>query len=321
MARYIIKRFLLMIPMLLVIIFLVQLILFSVPGTNGNRLRAIGYEDALDDFFIKHDMKEGFMTKYVRYVYNLIVRREFTMPTAVEQDTLMRNLSVRVTNTIRMSLMGLAATIVFGIPLGILSALNKGSALDRAISALTLFFASIPSYCFTIFLTLLFSLVLRLLPATGSTTPGWWILPTAVLAIGGIALVVRMVRSAVLEVLDQPYITAVRARGIRSSRVIMGHVFRNSLITVVSAFNNVVVQMFCSTIIVENFFAIPGVGAYLISSINRRDIGIIMACVLIIALILMVISILCEILHMLVNPRVRLQLRASSRAGKEQTNG
>ena len=317
MAKYIVKRFLLMIPMLLIIIFFVQLILFNVPGTSTRSLRAIGYDDALDEFFLSHDIGDTFLPKYIRYVYNLVVGHEFTMPEKIQQITLMRNLEVRVANTVRMGLMGLAATVILGIPLGGVSALKKGSVTDRVISALTLLFASIPSYCFTIFLTLLFSLVLRLLPATGSGAPGWWIMPTMVLAIGGIALMVRMVRSAILEVLDQPYITAVRARGIRSYSVVMGHVFRNSLITVVSAFNNIVVQIFCSTLIVENFYAIPGVGSYLITAITRRDTGIIMACVLIIAMILMIISILCEILHLLVNPRVRQQIKTSGAGGKE----
>ena len=265
-------------------------------------------------------MPDRFPAQYLRYVYNLLIKRQVSGSGA--GDTIfMNNITQRTRMTIRLTLLGLALTLLIGVPLGVVSAVHRDGAADRVISMLTLLFASIPSFCLAILLVLLFSLQLMLLPVFGVAEPGGYVMPTFVLGIGGVALMVRMTRSAVSDVLERPYVTTLYAKGLAPKNIIFGHVLKNSLVTVIATVNNVIVQMFCSTLVVENLFSIPGLGSYLVESVLRRDMMGVLACVVIIAAILMLVGLLCEVLQLLADPKARRLVRTTGSLKKEKILG
>lgn len=317
MIRYFLKRIILMIPMLLAVILVVQLLLVSVTDNSRGRFSAYGYEDGLEDWLLAHDVPDRFPAQYLRYVYNLFIKRQVSSSEAGD-IMFMRNISQRTGLTIRLTLLGLALTLLVGVPLGITSAVHRDGPADRVISMLTLLFASIPSFCLAIFLVLLFSLQLKLLPVFGASEPGSFVMPTFVLGIGGVALMVRMTRSAVSDVLERPYVTTLYSKGLAPQKIVFGHVLKNSLITVVATVNNVVVQMFCSTLVVENLFSIPGLGSYLVESVLRRDMMGVLACVVIIAAILMLTGLICEGLQLLADPRARRLVKTTGSLKRER---
>ena len=320
MVRYVLKRIILMIPMLLAIILVVQLLLVSVTDNSHGRFSAYGYDDGLESFLKEHEVPDKFPAQYLRYVYNLFVKRQFS-PTEAGDTKFMKNITQRTGQTLKLTLLGIALTVLIGVPLGIVSAVHRDGAADRIISMLTLLFASIPSFCLAIFLVMIFSLALQLLPVFGITEPGAYIMPTFVLGIGGVALMVRMTRSAVSDVLERPYVTTLYAKGLAPRKIIFGHVLKNSLVTVVATVNNVVVQMFCSTLVVENFFSIPGLGSYLVESVLSRNMMGVLACVVIIAAILMLVGLLCEVLQLAADPRARKTVKTTGSLKKDRQTG
>ena len=321
MFRYILKRIILMIPMLLAIILVVQLLLVSVTDNTRGRFSAYGYDDGLEDFLLRHEVPDRFPAQYLRYVYNLFVKRQVSA-TEADDLTFMKNIRQRTAQTVKLTLLGLAFTVLLGVPLGIASAVHRDGTADRVISMLTLLFASVPSFCLAIFLVLLFSLTLQLLPVFGISQPGAYVMPTFVLGIGGVALMVRMTRSAVADVLERQYVTTLYAKGLAGRKIIFGHVLKNSLITIIATVNNVVVQMFCSTLVVENFFSIPGLGSYLVESVLARNMMGVLACVVIIAAILMLTGLLCEVLQLAADPRARrLVKKTGSLKGRKTAGG
>lgn len=306
MLKYVIKRCLLIIPTLLGIALIILLLLNYIPGGNPNSFTSRSDGDNLDQFFEAVGMDDGFAARYIRYCYNLVVKHEFG-PANKGHSTIGEDLAYRLKYTLILTALAFFITFIVGVPLGIYSALHRGKWQDQLISFLTLTLSSIPSYCLTLFLVIFFSLWLRLLPVSGIKSPASFVLPTAVLAIGGIALTARMSRSAVVEILDQPYITALRAKGLKERNIIFRHVLKNSLIPIVSTLNNLTAQILCSTLVVENFFSIPGLGAYLIASVSVRNQHAILGCVLIISFLLMLFSIIADILCMLFNPKMKTQ--------------
>ncbi len=309
-----------MIPTLLAIIFVVQLLLVSITANAGTRFSAYGYDDRLEEFFAEHEAPDNFLTQYVRYVYNLLIKRELSTG-AASNELFMRNLRQRTFETLKLSLFGLIITACIGVPLGIVSATHRGRAWDRIISMFTMLLASIPSYVLTIVLVLVFALSLRLLPVFGIKEPGSYILPTTVLGIGGVSLMVRMTRSAVSDVLSRPYVTTLIAKGLPRRKIICGHVLKNSLVPIIATMNNIVVQMFCSTLVVENLFSIPGIGAMLVEAVLSRDLMTVLACVVVIAIVLMLIGLVSEILQLAVDPRARRMVRNTGKLNKKAVGG
>lgn len=293
-----------MVPTLFGIILIVFTLLNFIPGASQNPFRTYGYDDELETFFQTHNVPENYASKYVRYCYSVFVKHDFN-PHGRRSMDLNQTLPIRVWLTLKLTAYGIIAALLIGVPLGMVSALYHGKLPDKIISSVSLLFSSIPSYCLAIFLIIIFALGLRILPISGTMQPGSYIMPTAVLAVGGVSLVLRMTRSAVKDVLNQPYITALRAKGLSYKRVLWVHILKNSLILIVATMNNVIVQMLCSTLIVENLFSIPGLGAFLVNMVLGRSLHGVLGCVILIAVILMAANLLSDGLCLAVDAKLR----------------
>lgn len=306
MLRYFLKRLLLMIPTLFIILLIVYLLIYSLPGTPRGAFPAYGDGDALDAVYEAVDAPENFITRFIRYCYNIVAHGSLG-PSSKGNRSLADDLAALCSKTMTLAGISLLITLFIGIPLGIAAAANRGGCADRAISVVSLILSSIPSYCLALVLVLLFILKLRLLPSVAYDSWKAYILPSVVLCVGGVSLTMRMTRASVIEILDKPYITTLRAKGLRESRVLYIHVLKNSLIPIVSSLNNIAVQVLCSTLIVENFFNINGMGAYLVESVSLRSQYALMGCVFVISLVVMLLSIVCDFLCILVNPQLKSQ--------------
>ena len=313
MVKYFVKRLLVSIPILFGIILVIFLLLNFIPGSNSNNFASYDGGDALDRFFEKFDIEDGLFSRYVRYCYNIIVKHDFN-PVDNESAKVGQSLAFRLETTLTLTLLASLAAFFVGIPLGIYTALHRGKWQDHFVSSVFMVFSSIPSYCLTIFLVIFFSLWLQLLPATGLSSGAGYIMPTIVLSIGGISLLARMTRSAIVEVLDHQYITALQAKGLKRRDIIYKHILKNSLTPIISTINNLVAQMFCSTLVVENFFAVAGIGSYLVNAVSNRNQHVILGCVIVIAALLMLLSIVSDILCMLVNPKMRSKYGKTAKA-------
>lgn len=312
MIIYFIKRALLIIPIILVVILIMFLLLYALPGTNTRQLSSYGGGDVLDSVFKFLNVGDNIATKYVRYCFNVFTKFEFGDSSAFDMP-ITRELGYRLKLTLLLAGLGLAATLLFGIPAGVFAAVHQGRWQDNAITFFTVLFSSIPSYALGLLLCLFFALKLGWLPPFGFTGPANLILPTITISAGGIASVARMTRSSMVTVLDQQYIMTLRSKGLRERIVVYGHALKNSLIPVVAVISGLVAQLLCGALIVEIFFSIPGLGSYLVNSISTRDSAQLLGCTVLIAFMLSVVSVLTDMLYAFVNPQFKVQFIKGAR--------
>ena len=312
MIRYIVKRALLIIPAVLVILFILFTLTYSLPASRISMMPVHHGGDALDAFFTAIKAPDNFLTKFIRYIFNIVAYQDFGRSTATNIG-LMSSMSYRIRNTLFLLLSGVGVTMIIGIPTGIYAALHKERAGDRFVRVISLFLSAIPpifdchdtSACILCFL--------RLLPLIPSyTEPVAYILPAVTIALGGIASVARMARSSMLEVLEQPYITALRSKGLAERSVVLKHALKNALLPIISTLGGYIAQLLCGTLVVENFFNVPGLGSFMLDSVGSRDHFGILGCAVILIFVLMCLNLASDILYAFVNPKIRLRYAGRS---------
>lgn len=318
LAKYFLKRLLLLIPTLLLVMLVVFLLVYNLTGTNTDEIRAFADGDSLDQFFIRINAGENAITKFVRYIYDLVTKGTFGRSSGIDLDEM---LIPRMKTTLLLALLGFLVSFIIGIPAGIYCAYRHNGTVDRILSFLTLLLSSIPSFCLALLLCLLFFMKLNILPVTGLSSWKHYVMPTLVLCGGGIAITTRMTRSAVLEILNKQYVTTLRAKGLREWKIVFVHVLKNALIPITSVLNNVAISVLCSTLIVENFFTIPGIGRLVIQSVSNRNPHMLLGCVLFLAAVICVITIITDFCYMAVSPQMRAQYKRKGRAGKSAKGG
>ena len=212
----------------------------------------------------------------------------------------------RVPNTLVLVGWTLLATILIGVPLGALAAMHRGRALDRAVMALAVSGHSLPEYLIGILLIWLFAVELRWLPSSGHGTWAHLVLPVATLTGYFGAQFARFTRSAVLEVLGQPYVLAAHAQGWPGRAVMMRDVLPNAAIPLVTLFGFTLCRLIAGSIIVEWIYAWPGIGRLLITAVTHRDLAIVQALVMVFAGAMVLANLLVDISYVLLNPKLRV---------------
>lgn len=209
-------------------------------------------------------------------------------------------------NTALLALLACLLALVISLPLGLLAALRAGRFTDRAVSVGSIVVQALPGFWVGVVLILVFSRVLQWLPSSGLTSPQSLILPTIVLALPFLAILTRLTRSGLLEVIGEGYINTARAKGLAERTVIFPHAIRNALIPIVTVVGLEFGTLLGGAVITETVFSFPGIGRLLVSAILARDYNVVQACVIVIAAIFVVINLVVDLLYAYLDPRVRL---------------
>jgi peptide/nickel transport system permease protein len=310
--KYIIKRILVVIPIVIVVSILIFLIIKMIPG------------DPVAIMFGKNPNQE--QMEAVRKLYGLdkpLVDQYFTWAGNILQGNWGRSIQTnepilgmimeRIPRTIALSLIGICLALIISIPSGVASAKHHNTFFDLSITVLNLGFISIPGFWLGILLMLLFSVVLKILPTSGYVEPamnffGWlrcMILPSLTVAATFFASLSRMMRSSMLEVLQQDYITLARIKGNKESRVYYIHALRNSLIPLLTVIGLQMGYLMGGEVVIEKVFSYPGLGLLLISSITQRDYPLIQGIILIFAIIIVIINLITDLVYKMVDPKIR----------------
>jgi len=307
MTTYIIKRVLMVIIIVLVATLIIYTLLYALTSSRVRSMPIYGDGDALDSVFELLNVRAGFFTRYLRYCYNVFIHFDFGR-SDFNSLRLMRELNIRLRNTILILTSGVGATLIIGIPVGVYTAIHKNRAGDRILSIVFLFLSSIPSYAIAMIIALTLAVYLRVLPITGDyRTARAFIMPMLSLAIGGISTIARMTRANMLEALEQPFIIALRAKGLKEKSVVYRHALKNALVPIISALGGLISQLLCWALVIELFFNVPGLGSYLLRSVGGRDHFEILGSVVLMTLILAVMNLASDILYAIVNPQIRLR--------------
>nr|WP_319025397.1 ABC transporter permease [Rhizobium terrae] len=210
----------------------------------------------------------------------------------------------RVPMTLLLGLSGFAITVVIGLLTGIAAALKRGTSIDHAAMAFSIFGHSMPNFFLAILMILLFSMTWRVLPSSGGAT--WWhlILPAVTLGIINAGTVARFTRSSMLEVLHQPYMRTARAKGLRLTRRVMSHAIPNAAIPVVTVLGLRLGGLIAGAVVIETVFAWPGIGLMLVNAVSQRDLPVVQTIVLLVALTMVVTNFVVDLTYGWLDPRI-----------------
>jgi peptide/nickel transport system permease protein len=213
----------------------------------------------------------------------------------------------RLPATLKLSLFAFLLAILIALPLGVLAATRSGTFWDSGAMTLSLLGVSIPNFWLGPMLILLFSLWLGLTPVSGMEQPGSVILPAITLGVSLAAILARMVRSSLLEVLGEDYIRTARAKGVSEQRIVWRHALGNALLPVITLLGLQFGALLAGSVITEKVFSWPGIGLLLIDAIQQRDYPVVQGTVLLIAVSYLIVNRLTDLTYRVVDPRVRLE--------------
>ena len=296
-----------MIPTFIAILLATYLITSALTGTRVQEFSAYGDGDLLDEIFEKIDASDNRITKFTRYCFNLVVYGD--MGEANTSTKISEEVAFRIRYTLLLTALGFLLSILIGIPLGYIAAVYHNRWPDRTVSFVSAFFASIPSYCLAFFLVIILCLWLKKFPVAGIETWDGFVIPAIVLGAGGVSITARMTRSEVVAILSKHYLTVLRAKGLPERKILFEHVMKNAVTPILSVAGNIAVTVLCSTLVVENFFAIPGIGFYFVTAVDHREQYRILGSVVAISLIIMAINFISDVLGALCSPKFRIQLK------------
>jgi len=307
LLRYIIKRLLLLIPVLLGVLVIVFTITYFTPGDPViSKLGTEYTQEQYDKMAAQMGLDKGYLGQLGTYIWNLVSR--FELGTSYSNNIpVAREITARMPLTFRIGMTGLCIAILLGIPLGILSAVKQYSITDVSLTAFALLLAAIPGFVLALLALLLFGLKLKLLPVSGLESAKAWILPIASSSLGGIAVMMRMTRTTMLEVIRQDYIRTARAKGLREGVILFRHALTNCLIPLVTVIGSVTAMTLSGSVIVETIYNIPGMGIYMTSAISSRDYPVINGVVLMIAFLTCAVNLVVDLLYGFIDPRIKAQ--------------
>jgi peptide/nickel transport system permease protein len=319
MIKYVIKRILWMIPVLFGVILIVFTINRMTPGDPVVAILGSNYtQEQYDAKAAEMGLDQPYVIQFVNYLKNIVTK--FDLGTSYQsRQSVGDEIKGRFPTTLALGLLGVLVTAVVGIPLGIVAATHQNSIFDYIVTAVSMFFASMPNFWMALMMIIIFSLNLKLVPATGLGSWKAWILPVLSLGLSPVASVTRMTRSSMLEVIRQDYIRTARAKGLEEGVVIRKHALKNALINVVTVIGMQLSMIMGGSVIVESIFAIPGLGTYLMKGINAQDFPVIQGCVLIIAISVCVMNLLVDLVYGFIDPRVMAQYTGGKAKKKKET--
>ena len=309
MHKYVLRRLLLFIPVILGVIFIVFSLLALTPGDPAKMVRGQGATPETVEA-MRHQMglDQPFLARFLNYLKDLV----FHLDIGISYNTkmpVMDSIKAALPYTVRLALCAVIVGLVFGIPIGIISAIKQYSAFDTIAMILALIGLSMPVFWLGLLLIIFFSVNLHWLPASGFDTFSQMILPSLALGAQSVAIFARMTRSSMLEVVRQDYIRTVRAKGQKELAIIFGHTLRNSLIPIITVVGLQFGILLGGALLTESVFSIPGIGRLMVDAIKARDYPMVQGGVLVIALLFSAVNLLVDLVYGFVDPRIRSQYK------------
>lgn len=309
MHKFIIRRLLLLIPVLLGVTFIVFTLMYMTPGDPAAiMLGEDAPQDAVEQLRTELGLDKPFLIQYGNFVKNIIVHRDFGT-SYITKRPVSQEVFARFPATLKLAGAAVLVSVGIGVPLGIISATKQYSIFDNVSMVFALIGVSMPNFWQGLLLIMLFSLHLGWLPASGFSGFKYLILPALTIGTSSAAIITRMTRSSMLEVIRQDYITTARAKGQKESKVINRHALGNALIPIITVVGLQFGKLLGGAVLTESIFAVPGVGRLMVESIKARDFPMVQGGVLYIALCFTVVNLLVDILYAFVDPRIRSQYR------------
>lgn len=320
MIKYIAKRMLMMIPVLLGVLLIVFTMNYISPGDPARIiLGEFASEEAVAALRTELGLDNSYFVQFFDYVKNLVLYGDLGMSYKTGLSVSEEVFS-RLPTTALLTLTSMIVSIVIGIPIGIISAVKQNKMVDNVGMVVALIGVSMPAFWLALLLIILFSLKLQWLPGAGWSGFEYWILPSITIGAGSAGALARMTRSSMLEVIRQDYIRTSRAKGQSELWVVLRHAFKNSLIPIITTLGIQAGVSLGGAVLTETIFSIPGIGTYMVNAIKARDYPAVQGGVVILALIFCCVNLLIDILYAFVDPRIKSLYSGPKKAKAKETD-
>ncbi len=305
MLRYIIKRLILIIPIMIGVTLFLYLLLSLTPGDPAKiALGSTATEEQLELFREQNGLNDPLIIQYVKYMAKAVTGDLGT--SFLTRQSVNSMIATRAPTTLFLSFASMAFTIIVALFLGIAMAVKQNSFFDNFMRVVTVIFTSMPQFWLGLMMILLFTVKLKWLPSSGLfNAPGDWIMPIICLAMGGITMCARTGRSSMLEVINQDYIRTARAKGLKYNYIIRKHALKNSLLPMVSVYGRIIATCFSGSVVLEQVFGINGIGQMMTNALRQKDVPAIMGSIIISALVITIVNLLTDLTYAFIDPRIK----------------
>lgn len=309
MHKYIARRLLLLVPVIIGVTFIIFSMMYFTPGDPARII--LGESAKAEDVSRLREelgLNDPYFVQFGNYVKKAVLEQDIGK-SYVTKRPVVTEITDRFPTTLKLAAFSIIIAVVIGIPIGIISATKQYSLFDNVSMVLALIGVSMPNFWQGLLLILFFSVYLGWLPSSGFSSFKHMILPAVTIGTSTIAVITRMTRSSMLEVVRQDYIRTARAKGQVESKVINHHALKNALIPIITVIGIQFGYLLSGAVLTESIFAVPGVGRLMVQSIKERDFPVVQGSVLFIAVAFSLVNLLVDILYAYVDPRIRSQYK------------
>jgi oligopeptide transport system permease protein len=302
MIRYIIRRILWLIPVLLFVSLITFTLMHITPGGPWDKEKAVAPQ-IVANLNAKYNLDKPAWQQYLIYMSGVV--RGDLGPSYTYQDRSVTQIILGgLPNTASLGAFAALVAVLIGVPLGVFAAMRQNSGLDYSALAFGTVFASVPTFVLGFILIIVFALTLHLVPTSGWGKPNQYVLPVLTLGLNQAALLTRITRASVLDVSRQDFMRTARAKGLKEFVLVRRHLLKNAMIPVVTVLGPILAFLIVGSLVVENIFSVPGVGRLLVQGISQRDYSLIMGSTLLYAVVIAVLNLIVDILYAFIDPRI-----------------
>lgn len=311
MLRYFLKRILLMIPVLLGVVTLIFCITSFTPGDPATQILGTNataeQKEALRE---ELGLNDPFIVQYFNYLKGIVTKGNLGI-SYTTKEPVVTEIARKFPTTLKLAGLCTLWSLLVGVPLGVASAVKRYSWVDNLSMSFALISVSVPSFWLGLMLIMLFSVKLGWLPSFGVDSPNGWILPTIALSVMSVAQIARTTRSSMLEYINADFIRTARAKGQKEPVVIWSHMFGNALIPIITIAGGTFAMLLGGAVMMEQVFAIPGLGKYMVDAIKSNNYPAVQGGVLYLAVVSSIVNLIIDLIYALIDPRVKAAFKST----------
>ena len=304
MFKYILKRLLMLIPIIIGISFLIYFVMSLSPGDPARIiLGEYATQEDVDALREEMGLNDSLIVQYSRYIFNAV---KGDLGTSYQtRQPVMGEILDHFPYTLKLAVGAVLIAVVLGIPIGIISAVKQYSWIDNLSMVVSMVLTSMPGFWYGLMLMIIFSLKLRWFPSTGASSFMHYVLPCITLSCNTFALMIRTTRSTMLEEIRQDYVRTAKAKGAKAMRVITKHSLRNALLPVITVAGMQFGILLGGAVVIESVFSIPGLGTYVVNAVKLKDTPCVTAAIMFIAVVGGLVNLIVDVLYTYIDPRLK----------------
>jgi ABC-type dipeptide/oligopeptide/nickel transport system permease component len=304
MLRYIVRRLLWVVPVLVFISMVTFTLAHTVPGGPFDYEHARP-PDVIANMERYYGLDKPLYEQYIQYLGNLVTKFDFGPSIRERGRSVNEIFATHLPVSAQLGLLAMVVALLIGVPLGILSALKQNTFWDYLGMGVAVFGVSVPNIVLGPLLIWVFALGLKWLPVAGWGTPAKMVMPAVALGLGSSAIIGRLTRASMLQVVREDYIRTARSKGLTERMVMVRHALKNAFIPVATILGPMFAALVTGTFVVEQIFAIPGLGRYFVNSVTNRDYPVVMGTTLLYAVFLVFANLAVDVTYAFLDPRIR----------------